>query len=143
MEVLPTTTWLIEDNHKLSVFIEEPNVGQLLATRGGSVQVDVIAAILNRTVPTREDIAKACVNLYILKAIRLTKEYLYKMMIGSRVTSTEINSSEEGVQLRGFGNGDQILPSIPSQLLKLGSQQLPSQVTRMLSALEISTQILQ
>ena len=60
----------------MSVFIEQPNVGQLLATRGGSVEVDVIAAILNRTVPTREEITKACMNLYTLNAIRLTIEHL-------------------------------------------------------------------
>ena len=60
----------------MSVFIEQPNVGQLLATRGGSIEVDVIAAILNRTAPTRQDVTKACLNLYTLNAIRLMIEHL-------------------------------------------------------------------
>lgn len=63
MEVSTVTTWLIKDNHKLSVFVEEPNVGKLLATRGGPVDVDVLAAILNRTASTKGDIVKCCVNL--------------------------------------------------------------------------------
>ena len=69
------TSWLIEDDRRMSIFIEQPNVGQLLAAKGGSIEVDVIAAILNRTVPTREEIAKACMSLYILNAIRLMIEH--------------------------------------------------------------------
>jgi hypothetical protein len=73
----------------MSIFIEQPSVGQLLATRGGSVEVEVIAAILNRTVPMREEIAKGCMNLYTMNAIKLMIEHPQKTKIGSRVTSTE------------------------------------------------------
>ena len=63
MEVSTKTTSLISDDVKLSAFLNQPNVRQLLATTGGNVAVDVLATILNRPAPTREEIRKARVNL--------------------------------------------------------------------------------
>jgi hypothetical protein len=48
------------------VFVEQPEMGKLLATKGGSIEVDVIASILNRKVPTCEEISEACANLYAI-----------------------------------------------------------------------------
>lgn len=55
---------LNEENQKLSVFVEEPTVGRLLATRGGAVDVKGIASILNRQGPSKAEIEKACANMY-------------------------------------------------------------------------------
>ena len=57
---------LIQDNHKLSVFVEQPEMGKLLATKGGSIEVDIIATILNRKPPSTGEISKACMNLYAI-----------------------------------------------------------------------------
>jgi hypothetical protein len=45
------------------MFVEDPKVGGLLATRGGSIDVNVLAAVLNRVAPTDGEIAQACANL--------------------------------------------------------------------------------
>jgi hypothetical protein len=55
---------LTEDNHKLSNFVEEPKVSNLLATKGDAIDVTILSSILGRTPPTKETIAEACQKLY-------------------------------------------------------------------------------
>jgi hypothetical protein len=64
LAVCSSSYLLTVDYHRLSIFVEESSVGQLLATRGGSVDVKALAAILNREEPTAEAIASACAHLY-------------------------------------------------------------------------------
>ena len=67
---------LIKDNHKLSMFVEDPKIQRLLATRGGVVDVEALATILNRPVPTSNEIAQACTqaNLYIRLLFQLIED---------------------------------------------------------------------
>lgn len=99
--------FLIEDNHKLSVFVEQPEVGNLLATRGGPIEADVLAAILNRVAPTKEEIVKCCLNLYVIQVVCLTGDHPCGTKIGLRARTTEIlriSHLEQELQLN-FVNG--------------------------------------
>lgn len=40
-------------------------MGKLLTTRGGAIDIDGIATILNRPLPTKEEISKSSANLYV------------------------------------------------------------------------------
>ena len=71
------------------MFIEQPTVAKLLTSRGGSIDVDKLAAILNRTAPTKDIISKACANLYAIAVIDLIVGHLYMMKIGSKRTSAK------------------------------------------------------
>jgi hypothetical protein len=45
------------------MFVDLPNVSKLLATHGGQIDVNDLARILNRTVPSKAEIEKACADL--------------------------------------------------------------------------------
>jgi hypothetical protein len=68
------------------MFVEEPTVGKLLATRGGSIDVNALAKILNREAPSMDEIKLACANMYPYLTI-ITTAHHYMMMIGLKKTN--------------------------------------------------------
>ena len=58
-----------KDKTKLSVFLEQPNIKTFLATRASAIDAQGLAAIVNRCVPSEDQISKACLRLYALNDI--------------------------------------------------------------------------
>ena len=48
------------------MFVEHPAVAKLLTTKAGGINVNAIATILERPMPTEEEISTASANLYLI-----------------------------------------------------------------------------
>lgn len=48
------------------MFVEHPTVLKLLVTKAGGINVNAIATILERPVPTEGEISTASANLYLI-----------------------------------------------------------------------------
>ena len=58
-----------KDKTKLSVFVEQPTIEAFLATRAGAIDAQGLAAIVNRPVPSNDQISKAFLKVYALNSI--------------------------------------------------------------------------
>jgi len=65
------------------MFLEDPRLTNSLAVRGGDIDVEGLASLLNRTQPSEEEISKTSATLYSSVRMDLIADLRFMMKIGS------------------------------------------------------------
>ena len=118
------------DTLKPSVFIENEKIQELLATRGGDIDVASVASVLGRTPPCKEQIQNACKTLYSPKIIKLMLDYPSTTKTGSKIHQMgyrEVNLLVTPTRLKDANGGHQQQPLLRSQKLKWERHQIETE----------------